>query len=303
MGYTPSIATGVWTGRNDNQPMDYLGDGVIIAAPIFKEYMNSVLDGTPAETFNAPNYKAANDVIGGNLEKTVTKNVDSVTGQIIPDDCTTYPSQYVAHKDFKELHSILYYVDRTHPTGPTPEDPSKDPMYSAWEKAVQDWVKKNKPNDYLTDDTPKVACDYRDPSSQPTTSITSLDDGGAYTKSEFRIRGTVRPGTGRTITTIAYIIDDITVETVSGQSITSSTDVSSSYKPKTLTAGKHGVTIKVTDDRGNTATDVISVRYEGDTSTSTETNTNTNTNSSTNSNSNTNTSVETNVNLNLNTNN
>ncbi|MCW1930031.1 MAG: penicillin-binding protein [Candidatus Kerfeldbacteria bacterium] len=306
MGYTPSIATGVWTGRNDNQPMDYLGDGVVIAAPIFKAYMNSILDGTPAETFNAPNYTAANEVLGGNLEKIVNKKVDSVTGHIIPDECTTYPSQYIAQKDFKELHSILFYIERTHPKGGTPEDPAKDPMYASWEKAVQEWVKKNKPNDYLTEDTPKIACDYRDPATQPTTSITSLEDGETYIKSEFRIRGTVRPGTGRTITAIAYIIDDITVETISGQTITSNTEVSSSYRPKTLTVGRHSVTIKVTDDRGNTATDVITVRYAGDTTTeettNTNSNTNSNTNTSTNSNDNTNTSVDTNVNLNLNTN-
>lgn len=301
MGYTPSVATGIWTGRNDNQPMKYLGDGIVIAAPIFKAYMDSILDGTPAETFQSPSYHAANDVIGGNLEKTVSKSVDSVTGQIIPDECiATYPAAYVVQKDFKELHTILHYIDRKNPTGPAPADPTKDPMYTSWEKAVQEWVKKNKGSEYLNEDTPKIACDFRDPASQPKIDITSMNDGEFYSKPEFRIRGTATPGNGRTITTINYIIDDITVETVSGQSITSATEVSSSYRPKTLTVGKHGVTIKVTDDRGNVATDVISVRYTGEVTeeTNTNTSTQTNTNSSVDINNNTNTSTNENTNVN-----
>lgn len=297
MGYTPSIATGIWTGRNDNQPMDYLADGVIIAAPIFKAYMDTILAGTPAETFNAPSYKAANDVIGGNLEKTVSKSVDSVTGGIIPDSClATYPSEYVAQKDFKEIHTILYYIDKSNPTGPAPTDPATDPMYESWEKATQEWIKKNKPSEYLSEDTPKVDCNYRDPAQQPTVEISYMTDGGTYDKPDFRIRGTVKPGPGRTITSVSYMVDDITVEKVTGQSITTATEVSSSYRPKTLTNGKHGVTIRVTDDRGNSASATITVKYIGETETSTPTNTNTNTSS------NTNTSNGTNSNSNLNTN-
>lgn len=286
MGYTPSIATGVWTGRNDNQPMKYLGDGIVIAAPIFKAYMDSILEGTPVETFQAPSYRAANDALGGNLETTITKSVDSITGGIIPDEClSSYPTAYVTQKEFKELHSILHYIDKNNPAGPKPTDPNKDPMYASWEKAVQEWVKKNKGSEYLNENTPKVACDYRDPASQPNVNITSLTNGESYDRAGFRIKGTATPGTGRTITTIRYIIDDITVETVTGQNITTSTSITSSYRPKTLTNGKHGVTIQVVDDRGNVASAVISVRYVGNDTTPSETpttpniNTNTNTNS------------------------
>jgi membrane peptidoglycan carboxypeptidase len=265
MGYTPSLVTGVWTGRNDFQPMDYLGDGIIIAAPIWNAYMASVLTGTPVETFKAAEYTPATDVLGGNLESTVSKSVDSVTGAIIPDEClSSYPSEYVAQKDFKETHDILYYLDRENPTGDKPEDPNKDPQYASWEKAVQDWLKSSgKSNEYLTDDTPRADCNLRDPDQQPSVSITSLEDGGSYAKSGFEVAATATPGNGRTITSVSYIIDVITVDSASGLSITSEEDVASTYKPKTLTEGKHTLTVRVTDDKGNTASDAIDFTYLG----------------------------------------
>lgn len=53
IGYTPSLVTAVWTGNNDNTPMvNVLGiDG---AAPVWHDYMEQALAGTPVEQFNAP---------------------------------------------------------------------------------------------------------------------------------------------------------------------------------------------------------------------------------------------------------
>ena len=53
MGYTPSIAVGVWAGNNDNRPMKAGADGVFVAAPIWHDFMERALSGTPAETFVA----------------------------------------------------------------------------------------------------------------------------------------------------------------------------------------------------------------------------------------------------------
>lgn len=53
VGYTPDIAVGVWAGNNDNQPMRYGADGVFVAAPIWNQFMSSVLSDYPRETFIA----------------------------------------------------------------------------------------------------------------------------------------------------------------------------------------------------------------------------------------------------------
>lgn len=43
VGYTPSIAAAVWAGNNDNRPMRGGADGVFVAAPIWREFMNAAL--------------------------------------------------------------------------------------------------------------------------------------------------------------------------------------------------------------------------------------------------------------------
>ena len=53
IGYTPSIAVGVWAGNNDNHPMKAGSDGVFVAAPIWKDFMQKVLAGQPKENFVA----------------------------------------------------------------------------------------------------------------------------------------------------------------------------------------------------------------------------------------------------------
>lgn len=53
VGYTPAIAAAVWAGNNDNRPMSGGADGVFVAAPIWREFMNAALVRFP-ETGFAP---------------------------------------------------------------------------------------------------------------------------------------------------------------------------------------------------------------------------------------------------------
>lgn len=53
LGYTPSLAIGVWVGNNDNTPMDSIA-GSLGAAPIWKALMEKFTEGTPVENFEPP---------------------------------------------------------------------------------------------------------------------------------------------------------------------------------------------------------------------------------------------------------
>jgi penicillin-binding protein 1C len=53
VGFTRSIAVGVWAGNNDNRPMRQGADGVFVAAPIWRDFMDRVLPEYPAEPFPA----------------------------------------------------------------------------------------------------------------------------------------------------------------------------------------------------------------------------------------------------------
>lgn len=54
VGYTPSIATGVWVGNNNNDAMKAGADGSYVAAPIWNNFMTEALKNYPNETF--PDY-------------------------------------------------------------------------------------------------------------------------------------------------------------------------------------------------------------------------------------------------------
>ncbi|MCL5666451.1 MAG: penicillin-binding protein [Patescibacteria group bacterium] len=54
VGFTPSLAAGVWTGNNNGDLLKAGADGVVVAAPIWHDFMQQALAGTPAETFPVP---------------------------------------------------------------------------------------------------------------------------------------------------------------------------------------------------------------------------------------------------------
>ncbi|EKE15920.1 MAG: 1A family penicillin-binding protein [uncultured bacterium] len=53
VGYTPSIAVGVWTGNNNSVSMRGGADGSVVAAPIWNNFMRQVIDKIPQESFIA----------------------------------------------------------------------------------------------------------------------------------------------------------------------------------------------------------------------------------------------------------
>lgn len=53
VGYTPDVVTGVWVGNADNTPMKNVS-GITGAAPIWHDFMTSVLRGLPATDFSVP---------------------------------------------------------------------------------------------------------------------------------------------------------------------------------------------------------------------------------------------------------
>lgn len=111
MGYTPSLVTGVWTGNNDNSPINQ-EPGVYTTAPIWHEFMSQAFAklNLQAESFTAPNIKPA--------IKPILNGQYLINGQI---------------------HSTLYYVNKEDPQGAVPSNPYADPQFNNWEAAVRAW--------------------------------------------------------------------------------------------------------------------------------------------------------------------
>lgn len=115
VGYSPSIAIGVWTGNNDNKPMVKSIAG-FIAAPMWHEAMAYALSKYPKTYFGEPNPIPATvpPMLRG------TWQIPDASGSVVP-------------------HSLLYWTDKNNPRGPAPSNPAQDPQFSYWEYGIRAW--------------------------------------------------------------------------------------------------------------------------------------------------------------------
>lgn len=153
IGYTPSLVAGVWTGNNDNSPMNGNSAAAHTAAPIWNSFMKKALEGTPIEQFTKPEnmQPSQNGIIDGKLSEVKGKWVTE-TQTLYTVDC---PIDAGEVRTFKELHDILFYVRKADPNGSPPAQAEADPQFNHWESAVKTWIekhneeKKNDPNEPL----------------------------------------------------------------------------------------------------------------------------------------------------------
>ncbi len=167
IGYTPSIATGVWVGNNDNSEMKRGASGYTVAAPIWHEYMKNILTGSLVETFQKPkDIQIDKPMLGGSIGEEKKVIIDKVSGRL----ATKYtPLHLREEKIYRTMHNILYFVNKDDPQGPIPEDPTKDPQYNNWEKGLIDWAKKN--NIVLNEEPPTEYDNIHLPEQQPVLEI------------------------------------------------------------------------------------------------------------------------------------
>lgn len=187
MGYTPSLAVGVWAGNNDNATMAAGADGIYVAAPIWRKFMDGALKNYTVEQF--PKYEpeeTGKAILDGKLdpsEKIEVCKIDDDKYCLASDAC---PDSYVEKKKFFSGHSILWYVDKNDPRGDYPKNPEKDSQFKNWEKAVKKYAEKN---DDLSDrPAPTEECESDDFSDiAPDVSISSPHNGATITSSSFSI--------------------------------------------------------------------------------------------------------------------
>ncbi|MCX6713778.1 MAG: transglycosylase domain-containing protein, partial [Candidatus Vogelbacteria bacterium] len=176
IGYTPNIVIGAWAGNNDNTPMGKKVAGFIVA-PFWHAVMQEAITSRPVENFIPPviNYTGLKPALRGFWQggEVVTTNVfSSTTGQMI-----TNGGEYIT----RNVHSILYWLDKDNPLGPAPSNPTSDGQFALWEYPIQLWAKKNasQSNNLLKinrpGDTPTIA----------TTSVNLPDSFGSSTTISF----------------------------------------------------------------------------------------------------------------------
>jgi membrane peptidoglycan carboxypeptidase len=116
VGYTPSIALGVWVGNNDNSPMVKSVAG-FIAAPLWHDAMAHSLSLYPKTYFGqtTPIPSSLHPMLKG------IWSIPDAQHSIIP-------------------HSLLYWTDKQNPRGEKKEEErGRDSQFSAWEYGVLFW--------------------------------------------------------------------------------------------------------------------------------------------------------------------
>lgn len=141
VGYTPEMVIGTWAGNNDNSPMHKNVAGLIVS-PLWRKLMDVALASTTPTSFIKPqpidpNLKPA---LRGIWQGNETYFIDTVSGKLATDQTPPETKKEIA---IPNVHSILYWVDKSDPTGPIPENASSDPQFNLWEYPVQEWLKTN----------------------------------------------------------------------------------------------------------------------------------------------------------------
>jgi penicillin-binding protein 1C len=137
VGYTPSLVVGAWAGKNDNTPMQHNIAGLIIA-PVWGAFMSQAATTFPSENFQAPPAPLTNNkpVLRGVWEGGTSYWKDTISGKLATDYT---PAETKKEVVFNSVHSILQWVDKNDPRGPTPIDPTQDSQYEYWEYGVRKW--------------------------------------------------------------------------------------------------------------------------------------------------------------------
>ncbi len=115
VGYTPSVAIGVWAGNNDNSKMVKSVAG-FISAPMWHEVMAYALSKYPKMYFGEPSPipNTVPQMLQGNWR------IPDANKNIVP-------------------HSLLYWTDKNNPLGPPPSHPEQDPQFEYWEYGITAW--------------------------------------------------------------------------------------------------------------------------------------------------------------------
>jgi penicillin-binding protein 1C len=266
IGYTPSLATGVWVGNTKNEAMSTGADGAVVAAPIWRAFMDKALVNTAVEEF--PKYNPDDEIgesdgktnklmLAGKLDEANDLKVCSIPGK---KDTYCLANKYCPDsesdkKDFVSGHDILAYVDPSDPRGAIPAKPENNPQYKNWDSSVKDWYKiKGNAKHTIVGNIPTNDCKESEFSSKFSPSV-SLSASDATTNNTSFSASVDAP----------FGIKDVTFS-IDGNAIGNS-DSNHPSIDYTIPAEKNNsnltIEVRVTDDNGNIAHDskTISVHF------------------------------------------
>ena len=173
IGYSPSIVVGVWAGNNDNKPMKK--GGAAVAGPIWNKFITEALKTIPVESFEKPDLETdptkVKPVLRGFWQGNENFFIDKISGLLATSNT---PKETLQEKVITNVHSILYWVDRSDISGPSPlGGGDNNSQFNHWEIPVQNWWAQNKGRYPITtwSEKPAATDNVHTASSKPIVSI------------------------------------------------------------------------------------------------------------------------------------
>ena len=243
MGFTPSLAAGVWVGNNNNVPMKR--DAVIMAGPIWNQFMREALKDTPIEQFERPS---------GIKEVTVDAVSGKLPTQYTPQTKTELFADYSVPTDYDDVHIAAPSGWGSTTVSTNPDDPNAPSTTTGMCRTLHS-EKRDNPNWENPVIAYGLANGYcypgREQPSEDKIQITSPQDGATITDTPITVVTSVQ---GDNITRVEFSVD--------GQFVESAEE--SPYRARLTekySDGNHTITAKVIYNDGSSSTDSVSVTY------------------------------------------
>ena len=255
MGFTPSLAAGVWVGNNDGTFLKEKADGVLVAAPIWNAFMKNALRDTLPEEFKRP-------------EGIVDVVVDETTGKL--PTAYTLKTKTEVFADYhiplsKDNVHVAVAFDSLTNLPATDSTPPERKIYKAytvfhseqienpsWETPVNLWAEKNG-FIYPPKDAQIISPSGQSSGQGPNLEILEPNDEQTIKQSPFVVK--VNASSKRYITRVEVSIDgEITNYSTAEPFVFSIT--------KDLTLGKHTLAVKATDSESDSTDTSLQFNFQ-----------------------------------------
>ncbi|MEK7563399.1 MAG: transglycosylase domain-containing protein, partial [Patescibacteria group bacterium] len=281
IGYTPTLAAGVWVGNADSSPLSTKAESLSIAAPIWKDILTrahkeienpvaafpvpegivmpqvSLLSGELATECTPVDFRRADIFLAENAPKEadpacVHVTVDKVTGLLASDSC---PEEAREEGSFLVLKSVL--AERF---------PEWQRSLDAWGVKQVELYKASESHSGSLLPLPVAPTEECDPSltpgrlEKPKVAILYPQDNGSATFPS--LKPTIDFEVGSTVRQVEYLIDGKSIETVTAEPWDPPLRVPRSVQE----SGTHTLEVRLTDEYYNVAKQSVQFRFEEDTS-------------------------------------
>jgi len=266
IGYTPSLVAGVWAGNNQLVSMKK-GAGIYVAAPIWNEFMKRSYEIKNQESriknqdtknyFDLPEkienfikpepIETDKDILNGKFANEIKLKIDKISGKL----ATEYtPPNLIEEVVYREVHSILYYIDKDNPQG---EGNSRnDPQFNNWEPPVIKWALSPRRKEKYNISPPQEYDDIHSEKTWPSIKIEYPKNNQKIKTRTIKIRASANAPLG--FKQIDFFLDDNLL----------GTDRTKPYQivfnlPQDIENGEHEISVRVYDQYGARQTETIAI--------------------------------------------